>query len=98
MIVSLSNALGPSATGTLAAFPIVFVVMIAILRNRIGSNACAVLAVTALKAMGGFGLMLLVLALAIVPLGGATALILALMTTLGWSGGLIVLIRRPGRL
>lgn len=94
LIVSLSKALGPSATGTLAAFPIVFVVLIAVLRKRIGNRACAVLAATALKAMGGFGLMLLVLGLTAVPLGVVTALILALVTTLGWSTGLILLNRR----
>ncbi len=94
VVVSLSNALGPSATGTLAAFPMVFTVVIGVLRKRIGSAACAVLAATALRAMGGFGLMLLVLALTAVPLGVAPALILALLTTLGWSAGLILLNRR----
>lgn len=96
VVVGLSHALGPSATGTLAAFPIVFVVMIAVLRKRIGSNACAVLAATALKAMGGFALMLLVLALTVVPLGGAIALTLALATTLSWSASLIFINRRRG--
>lgn len=91
LIVSLSKVLGPSATGTLAAFPIVFTVVIAVLRRRIGNHACAALAAMALKAMGGFSLMLFVFAQALGPFGGAAALTLALLTTLSWSAGLVFL-------
>ena len=84
-LLALSAALGPSATGILATFPIVFVVLISVLRPCIGDAACAVLAATALQAMGGFGLMFLVVHLAVVPLGAATGLALALFPTLAWS-------------
>ncbi len=82
-LLALSAALGPSATGILATFPIVFVVLIFVLRPCIGDAACAVLAATALRAMGGFGLMFLVVHLAVVPLDAATGL--ALSPTLAWS-------------
>ncbi len=89
LIVTLGNFAGPAATGALASFPIVFVTMIALLQGRIGHEACATLAATALRAMGGFGLMLFVLSLAVVPLGASAALSLALGITLLWSATLV---------
>lgn len=84
-VLGLSVVLGPTATGVLATFPIVFVVLIFVLRPRIGDAACSVLAATALRAMGGFGLMFLVAHLAVIPLGSATGLALSLLPTLTWS-------------
>ena len=94
-VLGLSAALGPSATGVLATFPIVFVVLIFVLRPRIGDAACAVLAATALRAMGGFGLMFLVAHLAVVPLGALAGLSLALLPTLAWSAALAYRHSRP---
>ncbi len=94
-VVALGTIAGPSATGTLAAFPIVFVVMIAVLRSRLGQQACGTLAATALRAMGGFGLMLLVISVAVEPVGIPIALSLALATTLAWSALLLCLRRHP---
>ena len=94
-VLGLSVVLGPTATGVLATFPIVFVVLIFVLRPRIGDAACAVLAATALRAMGGFGLMFLVAHLAVIPLGSAMGLALALLPTLAWSA---VLAYRHGRI
>ena len=93
-VLVVSSVLGPRATGVLAAFPIVFVVMIFILRPRIGGAGSALLAATALKAMGGFGLMLLTVHLAVVPLGAAVGLCLSLVPTLAWSAILAILHRR----
>ena len=87
-VIGLSAVLGPAATGVLATFPIVFVVLIFVLRPRIGDAACAVLAATALRAMGGFGLMFLVAHFAVIPLGTTVGLLLALVPTLAWSGAL----------
>ena len=84
-VLGLSAVLGPAATGVVATFPIVFVVLIFVLRPRVGDAACALLAATALRAMGGFGLMFLVAHLAVVPLGTAAGLLLALLPTLAWS-------------
>lgn len=93
-LVLASAALGPAATGTAASFPIVFTVVFLVLHDRMRGPARAFLAATALRAMGGFGLMLLVRHLAIVPWGPA-ALLLALLTTLTWSAGLLLLRGRP---
>lgn len=87
-VFGLSAVLGPTATGVLATFPIVFVVLIFVLHPRIGDVSCAVLAATGLRAMGGFGLMFLVAHLAVVPLGPAAGLALALVPTLAWSAAL----------
>ncbi len=85
-VLGLSIVLGPTATGVLATFPIVFVVLIFVLRPRIGDAASAVLAATALRAMGGFGLMFLVAHYAVIVLGSAMGLAIALLPTLAWSG------------
>ena len=85
-VLGLSTVLGPAATGVVASFPIVFVVLIFVLRPRVGDIACAVLASTALRAMGGFGLMFLVAHLAVARFGAGPGLALALVPTLAWSG------------
>lgn len=90
-VVVGSAALGPAATGTAASFPIVFTVVLFMLHSRMGAAARALLAVTALRAMGGFALMLLVVHQAVVPWGAPLALLLALLTTLAWSTGLLLL-------
>lgn len=88
-VVVASAALGPAATGTAASFPVVFTVVFLVLHARLPGTTRALLAATALRAMGGFGLMLLVLHLAVVPWGAPAALSLALLTTLAWSAGLL---------
>ena len=85
-VLGLSAVLGPAVTGVLASFPIVFVTLIFVLRPRAGDVACAVLASTALRAMGGFGLMFLVAHLAVTRFGAGPGLALALVPTLAWSG------------
>lgn len=85
-VLGLSAVLGPAATGVLASFPIVFVTLIFVLRPRAGDVACAVLASTALRAMGGLGLMFLVAHLAVARFGAGPGLALALVPTLAWSG------------
>jgi hypothetical protein len=90
-VVGVSSILGPEATGIAAVFPISLISLIVILHPRIGGAASARLASTALRAMLGFGVMLLVLHLAIQPLGTAAALVVALAVSLLWSGGLLVL-------
>lgn len=91
VVVVGSTAIGPAATGIAAMFPIVFTTLMVVLHDRVGGAACASLAATAVQVMGGFSLMLLVLHLAVVPLGAVAALLLALLTTLGWSGGILLL-------
>ena len=93
-VVGFSSILGPEATGIAAVFPISLISLIVILQPRVGGVATARLASTALRAMLGFGLMLLVLHLAIQPLGITTSFVIALLVSLLWSGGLLVLSRR----
>jgi hypothetical protein len=57
---------------------------------RSGGPASARLASTALRAMLGFGVMLLVLHLAIRPWGATAALAAALAVSLAWSTGLLM--------
>jgi hypothetical protein len=90
-VVVASSLLGPGATGAATAFPISLISVIIISRPRIGRAASALLAVTALRAMLGFGLALLVLHLAIRPWGVTPALSVALFVSLSWSAGLLAL-------
>ncbi len=93
-VLGVSAMVGPNITGVLATFPIVFVMLIFVLRPRIGDGPSAVLAATGLRAMGGFGLMFLVAHLAIVPLGKNIGLAVALVPTLAWSAALAYRHRR----
>ena len=95
IVVGVSTILGPEATGIAAVFPISLISLIVILQPRIGAAASARLASTALRAMLGFGLMLLVFHLVIQPLGTTAAFLVALLVSLLWSGGLLILSQRP---
>ena len=89
IVVAASATLGAAATGIAAVFPISLISLIVIVRPRIGGAGASMLAASALRAMLGFGIMLLVLHLLVRPLGIAGALIAALLTCLLWSGGLL---------
>jgi hypothetical protein len=91
VVVVTSSMLGPQATGIATVFPISLISLIIILQPRIGSSASALLAATALRSMLGFGVMLLVLYLAIGPWGTAWGLGVALLVSIAWSGGLLAL-------
>ena len=91
LVVAVSTALGPSATGIAAVFPIGLVSLFAIVRPRIGGQAASQLAANALRPMLGFSMMLLALHLAIRPWGTVTALIVALLVSLSWSAALLFL-------
>jgi hypothetical protein len=100
LVVAASAVLGPQATGIAAVFPISLISLLVILRPRIGGAAAFLLAANALRAMAGFGLMLLVLHLAIRPWGVGPAMSAALCVSVGWSIGLLLLrcAPRPGAL
>jgi hypothetical protein len=87
-VVSLSGWVGPVVSGTIALFPVVFTSMMLILHPRIGGPATA-----AVIANGGWGLMGLGIAIAVLqltalPFGSAAALSLALLTCVSWNLGL----------
>jgi hypothetical protein len=92
-----SNVLGPSVTGVLATYPVVFTSLILILQPRCGGPFTAAMLVNGLKGLLGFGLALVVLHLAAARMSAAPALLLALAMSLGWNGALYALrrLRRP---
>ncbi len=91
MVVTVSAALGPAATGIAAMFPISLISLIIILRPRLGGPAAGRLALNALPPMLGFGVLMLAMHLAIKPWGVAAALGLALAVSILWSGALLLL-------
>ncbi len=93
LVVGLSTTLGPNATGTATVFPVSLISMLVILRGRLGGAQTALFAANALRPMLGFGMALLTLHLASAPLGTTTALSLALLVSVLWSAGLLLLKR-----
>lgn len=89
-VVSVSRALGPELTGLAAVFPVASTGFALLVLSRLGGVASAAIMASALRAMPGFALALLVLHLAAVPFGVAWALLAALGASLGWSVLLMV--------
>src|ERR1700749_3950585 len=84
-VVTLSGWVGPSVSGMLALFPIVFTSMMLILHPRIGGPAnAAVIAHGALGLMG-FGLAIAVMHVAALQSGSAIGLSLGLATCICWN-------------
>ena len=84
-VVTGSRALGPELTGMAAVFPIAFTSFTLLVLPRLGGGAAAAIMASALRAMPGFGLALLTLHMAAMPLGVVSALFAALGASLGWS-------------
>jgi len=85
-----SNALGPSATGTLATYPVVFTSLVLILQPRCGGPFTASLLVNSLKGLIGFGTALGVIHLAAARMSSAWALSIALLVAVAWNYGLFL--------
>lgn len=94
IILSLNAALGPLATGALAAFPIVFTSIMLILHNRYGGPACAAVMANGVVGLVGFGIAAFVLHFAALTMGVASALLLALTITVVWNFGVFLLKNR----
>jgi hypothetical protein len=84
-VVSLSGFVGPSVSGTIALFPVVFTSMMLILHPRIGGPATAAVLANSGWGMMGLGIAIAVLHVAVLCLGSAVALILALATCVSWN-------------
>lgn len=95
--VTISQAIGPAATGLAVAFPISMTSLAIVLHRRLGGAAVAEVMANSLKAMPGLGLALLTLAGAAEPWGVPIALVLALLASLGWSSALMALRARSLR-
>ena len=93
LIVAVSSVSGPTTTGIAAVFPVSLISLFVILRPRIGGPACSLLAANALRSMLGFGGALLALHLAIEPCGISSALFMAGLVSVAWSG-ILMLIRQ----
>jgi hypothetical protein len=94
IILSLNAALGPLATGALAAFPIVFTSIMLILHNRYGGPACAAVMANGVVGLVGFGIAAFALHFAALSIGVAPALLLALAITVAWNFGIFLLKNR----
>ena len=95
-VVTASRALGPALTGMATVFPVAFTSFALLVLPRVGGAMGAAIMVSAVRAMPGFGLALLTLHLAAVPLGTGPALLLALLPSLAWS--LMLMLGRGRRL
>ena len=92
-----SRAFGPSVTGLLAAYPVVFTSLILILQPRGGGAFASSVLVIGLKGLLGFGTALAVVHIAALHLGAAPALVLGLIVAVGWNVALTLLRRGQAR-
>jgi hypothetical protein len=87
-VVTLSDWVGPSVSGLIALFPVVFTSMMLILHPRIGGPPTAAVIANSGWGLMGLGIALAVLHVAALRFGSAMALSLALATCVGWNLGL----------
>jgi hypothetical protein len=92
-----SRAFGPSVTGVLATYPVVFTSLIVILQPGGGGAFASAVLVNGLKGLLGFGAALAVLHVAALRTNSAIALVLALVVAVGWNVALTLLRRRHAR-
>jgi hypothetical protein len=81
----LSNWVGPSISGTIALFPVVFTSMMLILHPRIGGPATAAVLANSGWGLIGLGVAIAVLHLAALRFGSVVGLSLALATCVIWN-------------
>jgi hypothetical protein len=96
-VVTLSFQIGPTGSGVLAVFPIIYTSIMVILHYRVGGPATAAVLANAVPGLAGFGVALLTLHLTAVPLGSATALIVALGVSVAWNAIVYAIRRRQAR-
>jgi hypothetical protein len=87
-VVTLSGWVGPSLSGTIALFPVVFTSMMLILQPRIGGPATAAVLANSGWGLIGLGIAIAVLHLAALRFGSVVGLGLALATCVSWNLGL----------
>jgi hypothetical protein len=84
-VVTLSGWLGPTISGIMALFPVVFTSLMLILHPRIGGPATAAVIANGAWGLVGFGIAVAVLHVGAVWLGSAIGLSLALSTCILWN-------------
>ena len=77
-----------------AVFPVIYTSIMVILHRRVGGPATAAVLANAIPGLAGFGMALLTLHLTAVPLGSASALLIALFVSVAWNLMLYVLQRQ----
>ncbi|HEY5306682.1 MAG TPA: hypothetical protein VIJ52_08470 [Pseudolabrys sp.] len=82
-VITLSFHIGPSASGSLAVFPIVLTSIMLILHRRVGGPATAAVIANAVIGLAGFGIAVVVLDLTAEKLGSPLALTLTLLVSIG---------------
>jgi hypothetical protein len=84
-VVTLSGWVGPTISGIMALFPIVFTSLMLILHPRIGGPATAAVIANGAWGLMGFGLAVAVLHIGALRVGSAIGLSLALATCILWN-------------
>jgi hypothetical protein len=84
-VVTLSGRVGPTISGIMALFPIVFTSLMLILHPRIGGKAAAAVLANSAWGLMGFGLGIAVLHVGVLHLGSALGLSLALAASILWN-------------
>src|SRR5213083_795689 len=84
-VVVLSRWVGPSVSGVIALFPVVFTSMMLILHPRIGGPPTAAVLANSAWGLIGLGLAIALLHAAAPQFGSAIGLSLALATCVGWN-------------
>src|SRR5712671_2937814 len=87
-VVTLSGWVGPTISGIIALFPVVFTSMMLILHPRIGGPATAAVLANSGGGLMGLGIAIAVLHVAALQFGSAIGLSLALATCVSWNLGL----------
>jgi len=95
VVVTFSFQLGPGGSGILAVFPVVLISIMYILHNRVGGPAAAAVLANAVLGLVGFAFACTVLHFSADAFGSVVGLTLALVTSVGWSLG-VLLARRHG--
>jgi hypothetical protein len=85
IVVTLSRWVGPSISGTIALFPVVFTSMMLILHPRIGGRATAAVIANGGWGLMGFGIAIAVLHVTAARFGSALALGFALSICVSWN-------------
>lgn len=85
VVVTLSFRIGPTGSGVLAVFPVIYTSIMLILHRRVGGPATAAVLANAVPGLAGFGVALLTLHLTAVPIGSAAALVAALGVAVTWN-------------
>lgn len=87
-VVTLSTTIGPTGSGILALYPVVFTSLILILHPRIGGRPTAAVMANGGWGLMGFGIAVAVLQVTATRFGSVVALSLALATCVAWNLGL----------